>query len=86
MHPSLKKLVLTVPALAVTSNAAADDIVFDFSSRITGESEHTNYEDWIEAGTLALGVSRTISQVGGGGDRETSCCQSPWFAPWFLCH
>ena len=47
-------------------------ILLKFDKAINGESEVAGHENWINVSSIQLGVGRSISAVGGGGDRETS--------------
>ncbi|MEK6235752.1 MAG: type VI secretion system tube protein Hcp [Planctomycetales bacterium] len=47
-------------------------ILMKFATEVKGESTVANHENWITVDSVQLGVGRSISQVGGGGDRETS--------------
>mgnify|MGYP003572611536 FL=1 len=47
-------------------------ILLKFDKAINGESEVAGHENWINVSSFQIGVGRSISTVGGGGDRETS--------------
>ncbi len=47
-------------------------ILLKFATEIKGTSQVEAHKDWIELGSIQLGVGRAISNVGGSADRETS--------------
>ena len=47
-------------------------ILLKFATAINGESTVANHDKWITIDSIQMGVGRSISSVGGGGDRETS--------------
>jgi len=47
-------------------------ILLKFSTEIKGESAVTDHKDWINVDSFQLGVGRSITQTGRGGDRDTS--------------
>lgn len=47
-------------------------ILLNFKTQIKGTSQVEKHPDWIEVSSMQLGVGRSISQAGGGSDRETS--------------
>jgi len=47
-------------------------ILLKFATAINGESTVANHDKWITCDSLQFGVGRSISSVGGGGDREVS--------------
>ncbi|MEK6234408.1 MAG: type VI secretion system tube protein Hcp [Planctomycetales bacterium] len=47
-------------------------ILMKFATEVKGESTVASHENWITVDSIQLGVGRSITQVGGGGDRETS--------------
>jgi type VI secretion system secreted protein Hcp len=47
-------------------------ILLKFATAINGESTVAAHDKWITIDTITFGVGRSISSVGGGGDRETS--------------
>ena len=47
-------------------------ILLKFATAINGESTVTGHDKWINIDSVQLGVGRSITMVGGGGDRETS--------------
>jgi len=47
-------------------------ILLKFATAINGESTVTGHDKWINLDSVQLGVGRSITMVGGGGDRETS--------------
>jgi len=47
-------------------------ILLKFATAINGESIVTGHDKWINVDSIQMGVGRSVSMVGGGGDRETS--------------
>lgn len=47
-------------------------ILLKFETAINGESQVTKHDKWINLESVQFGVGRSISSVGGGGDRESS--------------
>ncbi|MEZ5591281.1 MAG: type VI secretion system tube protein Hcp [Gammaproteobacteria bacterium] len=47
-------------------------IYLSFETPIKGGATTVGYEEWIQADSMQFGVGRAISNVDGGGDRETS--------------
>ena len=47
-------------------------IVLKFATAVNGESQVTGHDKWITLDSVQMGVVRSITSVGGGGDRETS--------------
>ncbi|MEK6238468.1 MAG: type VI secretion system tube protein Hcp [Planctomycetales bacterium] len=47
-------------------------ILLKFATEVKGESTVASHENWITVDSIQIGVGRSISPVGGGGDRETS--------------
>ena len=47
-------------------------ILLKFETAINGESTVAEHDKWINLDSVQFGVGRSISMVGGGGDRETS--------------
>lgn len=47
-------------------------ILLKFATTINGEATVANHEKWITIDSIQFGVGRSITSVGGGGDRETS--------------
>jgi type VI secretion system secreted protein Hcp len=47
-------------------------ILLKFATAINGESTVAGHDKWINVDSVQFGVGRSISMVGGGGDRETS--------------
>ena len=47
-------------------------ILLKFATAINGESTVTGHDKWINLDSVQMGVGRSVSMVGGGGDRETS--------------
>jgi len=47
-------------------------ILLKFATAVNGESTVTKHEKWITCEAVQFGVGRSISSVGGGGDREVS--------------
>jgi type VI secretion system secreted protein Hcp len=47
-------------------------ILLKFATAINGESTVSKHEKWINCDSCQFGVGRSVSMVGGGGDRETS--------------
>ena len=47
-------------------------ILLKFETAINGESTVANHDKWITCTSVQMGVGRSISSVGGGGDREVS--------------
>ncbi|HEU0200027.1 MAG TPA: type VI secretion system tube protein Hcp [Burkholderiaceae bacterium] len=47
-------------------------ILLNFKTQIKGTSKVAGHTDWIEVGSVQLGVGRAISTVSGSADRDTS--------------
>lgn len=47
-------------------------ILLNFKTQIKGPAQVDGHKDWIILDSVQFGVGRSISSVGGGGDRETS--------------
>jgi type VI secretion system secreted protein Hcp len=47
-------------------------ILLKFATAINGESTVAGHDKWINIDSIQWGVGRSVSMVGGGGDRETS--------------
>src|SRR5215475_12372948 len=47
-------------------------ILLNFKTKIKGTSKVASHTDWIEVGSVQMGVGRAISTVSGSADRDTS--------------
>lgn len=47
-------------------------ILLKFATAINGESTVAKHDKWITVDSIQFGVGRSITSIGGGGDRETS--------------